>query len=196
MKVAIYARVSTNEQNVQNQVVELERYCTARAYEVYKMYVDEGVSGSKESRPQFDAMMSAASKRLFDCLLVWKLDRLSRSLKHLLNTMDTLNSLGISFICYTDNIDTTTSTGKLMFSIIGAFSEFERSLIRERVCLGLQRAREKGKKLGRPIAKLNDYKVSSLSYQGMSLREIARQTGVCHVTVLNHLARHKSEIND
>jgi DNA invertase Pin-like site-specific DNA recombinase len=158
------------------------------------MYIDQGVSGSKESRPEFDALMSDAKKRKFDCLLVWKLDRLSRSLKHLLNTLDTLNALGISFICYTDNIDTTTPTGRLMFQLVGAFAEFERALIRERVCLGLQRAKEKGKKLGRRAQNLNMSKICNLRYHHRSLRDIAEVVGTSHVTVLNRLKQHKKNI--
>ena len=118
MKVAIYTRVSTVEQNTDNQLLELNKYCEARAYNVYKVYTDKGVSGSKESRPEFDIMLNDAKKRKFDILLVWKLDRLSRSLKHLLNTLDLLQSLSIGFISYSDNFDTTTPQGKLMFSIL------------------------------------------------------------------------------
>lgn len=187
MKTAIYVRVSTKEQNIDNQTIELKRYCKARMYDVYKVYEDVGVSGSKESRPQFDLMLSDASKRKFDCLLVWKLDRLSRSLKHLLCTLDTLSSLNISFICYNDQIDTTTPSGKLMFQLIGAFAEFERSLISERVCLGLKRAKAKGKKLGRPKSDINKYKVLQLKNEGLSLREIGSELKISHVTVLNML---------
>lgn len=182
MKVAIYVRVSTQEQNVNNQIMELEKYCKARMYEVYKVYNDKGVSGSKEFRPSFDLMMSEAQKRKFDCLLVWKLDRLSRSLKHLLTTLDTLSSLNVSFISYNDNIDTTTSTGKLMFSIIGAFAEFERALIRERVCLGLNRARKQGKKLGRPNKKLNKELILKF-LRNMSIRKVAFKCGVSPATI-------------
>jgi len=183
MKIAIYARVSTNEQNVDNQINELKKYCTARSYEIYNIYSDTGVSGSKESRPQFDIMLSDAKKRKFDCLIVWKLDRLSRSLKHLLNTLDILNDLNISFICYQDNIDTTTSTGRLMFQIVGAFAEFERSMIRERVSLGLKRAKLQGKQLGRPKSKVNKELILSMRKQGMSLRSIAEQLGVSRMTI-------------
>jgi DNA invertase Pin-like site-specific DNA recombinase len=183
MKIAIYARVSTNDQNVDNQINELQNYCTARNYEVYKVYSDKGVSGSKESRPEFDLMLSDAKKRKYDCLLVWKLDRLSRSLKHLLNTLDILNTMNISFICYQDNIDTTTSTGRLMFQIVGAFAEFERSMIRERVSLGLKRAKLQGKQLGRPKSKVNKELILSLRQQGQSLRSIATQLGVSKMTI-------------
>lgn len=187
MKVAIYARVSTVEQNTDNQLIELTKYCEARQYSVYKVYTDKGVSGSKESRPQFDLMMSDASKRKFDIVLVWKLDRLSRSLKHLLNTLDLLNSLNIGFISYSDNFDTTTPQGKLMFSIVGAFAEFERSLIQERVKLGLKRAKAKGIVLGRPKLDVNKYQIINMRNQGMSYREIAKQTQISLGSVYQYL---------
>ena len=189
MKTAIYVRVSTQEQNIDNQIIELQRYCKARMYDVYEVYKDKGISGSKESRPQFDLMLSDASKRKFDCLLVWKLDRLSRSLKHLLTTLDTLSSLNISFISYNDNMDTTTSTGKLMFSIIGAFAEFERSLIRERVCLGLKRAKAKGKKLGRPKLDVNKFQILNMRNRGKSIRQIARELSISVGSVHKNLNR-------
>jgi len=182
MKVAIYGRVSTQEQNTDNQVIELEQYCKAREYAVYKVYTDKGISGSKESRPAFDQMLKDANKRQFDVVLVWKLDRLSRSLKHLLNTLDTLNSLNISFISYSDNFDTTTSQGRLMFQLVGAFAEFERSLIRERVILGLKRAKEKGTKLGRPKLKVNKELVKHF-LKTMSIREVAKRMNVSPATI-------------
>ena len=178
MRIAIYGRVSTIDQNVDNQIIELEKYCNNRNMSIFSKYIDKGVSGSKESRPEFDRMLADASKRKFDVLLVWKLDRLSRSLKHLLNTLDTLQSLNISFICYSDNIDTTTPTGKLMFQMVGAFAEFERELIRERVKLGLQRAKSKGIKLGRPKLKVNKYKILQMRNSGMSIRSIAKKLNI------------------
>jgi DNA invertase Pin-like site-specific DNA recombinase len=178
MKVAIYGRVSTQEQNTDNQVIELEQYCIARGYAVYKVYTDEGISGSKESRPAFDQMLKDAHKRQFDVVLVWKLDRLSRSLKHLLNTLDTLNSLNISFISFSDNFDTTTPQGRLMFQLVGAFAEFERSLIKERVKLGLKRAKSKGIQLGRPKLDVNKYQILQLRKQGQNIRAISQAFGI------------------
>jgi DNA invertase Pin-like site-specific DNA recombinase len=192
MKVAIYGRVSTIEQNTDNQVIELEQYCKARKYAVYKVYTDQGISGSKESRPAFDQMMKDAYRRQFDVLLIWKLDRLSRSLKHLLNTLDTLNSLNISFISYSDNFDTTTPQGRLMFQLVGAFAEFERSLIRERVILGLKRAKLAGKKLGRPKLNLNKEIVLKLRQQGKSLREIGKTLNISRMTISRAL-KHKAK---
>lgn len=176
VRVAIYLRVSTLEQNTDNQLLELNRYCLSRGWDA-KVYTDK-VSGSKESRLEFDTMLNDARKRKFDILLVWKLDRLSRSLKHLLNTLDLLNSLNIDFISYSDNFDTTTAQGKLMFSIVGAFAEFERSLIQERVKLGLKRAKDQGIKLGRPALEVNKYTLLNLRNQGFSIRQIAHQLNI------------------
>jgi len=173
MKVAIYGRVSTQDQHVDNQVLELRKYCNARTLTVWREFLDIGISGSKESRPQFDLMMNEARKRKFDVLIVWKLDRLSRSLKHLLNTLDELNALNISFIDYSNNLDTTTAQGRLMFQMVGAFAEFERSLIRERVKLGLQHAKAKGKQLGRPKLDVDTNKLFNLRNDGLSIRKIA-----------------------
>lgn len=182
MKVAIYTRVSTVEQNTDNQLLELNKYCEARQYNVHKVYTDKGISGSKESRPEFDLMLSDARKRKFDILLVWKLDRLSRSLKHLLNTLDLLNSLSIGFISYSDNFDTTTAQGKLMFSVTGAFAEFERSLIQERVKLGLKRAKEQGIVLGRPKSTFNKELAKEL-LKTMSLRAVAKRLNTSPATL-------------
>lgn len=187
MKIAIYTRVSTNEQNVENQIIELEKYCKNRMFEVYKIYTDKGISGSKESRPEFDQMLKDANKRKFDCLLVWKLDRLSRSLKHLLTTLDHLSNLNISFVCYNDNIDTTTPTGRLMFQMVGAFAEFERSLIKERVHLGLKRAKQQGRVLGRPKLEVNKYNVLNLKNQGKSMRQISKELNISVGSVHNIL---------
>ena len=191
MNVAIYTRVSTVEQNTDNQLLELNKYCEARRYNIHKVYTDKGVSGSKESRPQFDIMLNDAKKCKFDILLVWKLDRLSRSLKHLLNTLDTLSTLNIGFISYSDNFDTTTAQGKLMFSIVGAFAEFERSLIQERVKLGIKRAVANGIKLGRPKLKVNKYTLLNLRNQGLSIRQIAKEVNVSVGSVHNKLNTNK-----
>lgn len=149
MRVAIYVRVSTEEQNLDNQINQLSSYCERMNYSVFKIYKDK-ISGSKESRPEFNELMDDSRKKLFDAVICWKLDRLGRSLKHLISIVEEWKSKGIDIVCYTQNIDTTTPNGKLMFHIIGAFAEFEREMIRERTKAGLQRAKKEGKKLGRP----------------------------------------------
>jgi len=151
-RVAIYARVSTanNGQDPMVQTRELEEYCQRRGWEVAGGYVDTGVSGTKDSRPQLNRLMADAHQRRFDAILVWKLDRFGRSLRHLVNALAELEALGVAFVSLRDNLDLTTPAGRLMFQIIGAMAEFERSLIVERVKAGMRNARAKGKRIGRP----------------------------------------------
>jgi DNA invertase Pin-like site-specific DNA recombinase len=132
------------------QTRELEEYCERRDWEVAGCYVDTGVSGAKDSRPELDRLMFDAHQRRFDAILVWKLDRFGRSLRHLVNALAEFESLGISFVSLRDNLDLSTPSGRLMFQIIGAMAEFERSLIVERVKAGMRNARAKGKRIGRP----------------------------------------------
>src|SRR5208283_2236564 len=143
-----YARCSTVDkgQDPELQLVPLREYCQRRGFEIAGEYVDTGVSGATDQRPQLDALLNAARKREIDHIVVWKLDRFGRSLKQLVNSLAELNSLGVGFISYQDNLDLTTPAGRLMFHIIGAMAEFERELIRERVKAGIENARRKGKK--------------------------------------------------
>jgi DNA invertase Pin-like site-specific DNA recombinase len=186
--VAIHARVSTDKQKVDIQLNELRDFVSRSGWNVYKEFIDEGYTGSNTKRPAFSEMRHEASKRKFDILLVWKLDRLSRSLKDLISTLDELGHLGINFISYDNNLDTTTPTGKLVFQIIGAVAEFEKDIIRERVVAGLENAKQKGKQLGRP--KIHDgilEKAKELRSQGMSFRKIERQLGVGEGTIRKKL---------
>jgi len=148
-RAAIYARVSTLDQNPENQVEVLKEFAERHGYEIYDIYVDK-ISGIKSSRPELQRLLLDAHDKKFDVVLVWKLDRLGRSLQHLIKIVECFRKWGIDFISTTQNIDTTTPSGKLTFHILAALSEFERSLISERTKLGLQRARKRGKKLGRP----------------------------------------------
>jgi DNA invertase Pin-like site-specific DNA recombinase len=132
------------------QTRELEEYCQCRGWAVTGCYVDTGISGSKESRPELDRLMTDAHQRRFDAILVWKLDRFGRSLRHLVNALAELEALGVAFVSLRDNLDLSTPSGRLMFQIIGAMAEFERSLIVERVKAGMRNARAKGKRIGRP----------------------------------------------
>src|SRR5664280_2116948 len=155
-RVAIYARVSTlHGQNPEMQLSELREYASRRGWTITSEYVDQGVSGSKESRPQLNCLMADAHRRKFDAVLVWKIDRFGRSLKHLVNALEDLGAYGVAFVSLRDNLDLSTPSGRLMFQIIGAMAEFERSLIQERVRAGLRNARAKGKRLGRPAAALD-----------------------------------------
>jgi DNA invertase Pin-like site-specific DNA recombinase len=148
-RVAIYARVSTHDQNCEVQLEDLRRYADQR-FVLYREYIDVGVSGAQRRRPQLDALMEDARKRLFDVVLVWKFDRFARSLKHLIDSLEEFRALGIDFISYTEGIDTTTPIGQLLFHIVGAMAQFERNLITDRVRAGIVQARRQGKHIGRP----------------------------------------------
>jgi DNA invertase Pin-like site-specific DNA recombinase len=137
-RVAVYSRVSTHHgQDPELQLRELREYCASRGLTIVQEYTDVGHSGSKESRPALNQLMADARRRRFDAVLVWKLDRFGRSLRHLVNALAELEALGLSFISLRDNLDLSTPSGRLMFQIIGAMAEFERSLIQERVKAGL-----------------------------------------------------------
>lgn len=152
-RVALYARVSTDHnQDPEMQLREMRTFCADRGWQLVEEFTDRGVSGSKDRRPQLDRLMTAARSRKFDVLLVWKLDRFARSLKHLVTAISEFEALGVQFVSLRDTIDLTTPSGRLMFHVIGAMAEFERSLIQERVRAGLQNAKAKGVRLGRPQA--------------------------------------------
>lgn len=189
LKTAIYARVSTDKQDVAMQLRELREYIKKRKWSVFKEFIDRGYTGSNIKRPAFQAMLSAAHKRQFDVLLVWKLDRMSRSMKDLVSTLDKLGELGIDFVSYQNEMDTTTSTGKLIFHVLGAVAEFERDIISERVKAGLEHARAKGKILGRPAVKpFIIKKAKELRREGLSFRAIEKRLGIDHSTIIKKLA--------
>lgn len=191
--VAIYARVSTDKQKVEMQLSELREYVGRSGWGIYKEFVDEGFSGKNTKRPAFTEMLGEAKQKKFDVLLVWKLDRLSRSLKDLINTLDELGSLGIDFIAYDNKIDTSTPTGKLVFQVIGAVAEFERDIISERVKAGLRNARRNGKKLGRPaVAPFLVEKIIELKTTGMSSRGIGKKFGLSEGVVRKYLKKSTS----
>jgi len=175
MRVAVYARVSTVEQSAENQLAELRRYVCARNWQP-KEYCDTGFSGAKDSRPALDQLVKDAKRRKFDVLVVWKMDRLGRSLKHLITLLDELQSLGIAFVSLGEGIDATTPAGKLQMHILAAISEFERGRIAERVKLGMVRARAQGKHLGRPRKAVTDGEIAAVT--GLPLRKAAAQLGV------------------
>lgn len=179
MRVALYARVSTIDkgQDPEMQLAELREYATRRDLRIIQEYVDRGVSGARESRPALDRLMADARRRRFDALLVWKIDRLGRSLKHLVVTLADLSALNVAFISLRDNIDLSTPSGRLMFQLIGAMAEFERALIQERVRAGLRHARAKGKRLGRPTKGVDVNRIVELRALGKSWRAIAVELG-------------------
>jgi DNA invertase Pin-like site-specific DNA recombinase len=176
-RVALYARVSTLEQSCDVQLEDLRRYASQRFGHCHE-FVDEGVSGTQRRRPQLDALMNDARKRLFDVVLVWKFDRFARSVKHLVDSLAEFRALGIDFVSYTEGVDTTTPTGQLLFHIVGAVAQFERDLIAERVRAGIAHARAMGKRIGRPRAQIDGSQVRALRAQGRSLRQVAKALGV------------------
>ena len=171
------------------QTRDLREYCERRGFEIAGEYTDVGISGSKDSRPELNRLMADAKQRRFDAVCVWKLDRFGRSLRHLVNALADLESLGVSFISIKDNLDLSTPSGRLMFQIIGAMAEFERALIQERVKAGLRNARAKGRKLGRPRLPVDAVKIGSLRSQGRSVREIAEELGYSRSLVHKTLAK-------
>jgi DNA invertase Pin-like site-specific DNA recombinase len=184
-RVAIYARVSTSNgsQDPQMQVRELREYAQRRELTIVEEYVDSGVSGSKESRPALNRLMTDAHSRKFDTVLVWKLDRFGRSLRHLVNALAELEALGLTFVSLRDNLDLSTPSGRLMFQIIGAMAEFERALIQERVRAGLRNAASKGVRLGRPRVFVSESRIDALRGAGASWRAIAKELGISLGTV-------------
>jgi DNA invertase Pin-like site-specific DNA recombinase len=176
MKAAIYTRVSTTDQHCENQLVELRRYCEARQWTISREFVDEGVSGAKERRPALDDLIRDAKRRRFDVLVCWRLDRLGRSLKHLVTMLEELQVLGVGFVSLGEGIDCTTPAGKLQLHILAALAEFERARIAERVRLGMARARRDGKHLGRPTKRVTDATLESVAH--LSVREAASVLGV------------------
>jgi len=171
-------------QDPEMQLRELRAFAQARGWEIAREYVDRGISGSKDRRPQLDLLMSAAHTRQFDVLLVWKLDRFARSLKHLVTAIAEFEALGVQFVSLRDNLDLTTPSGRLMFHVIGAMAEFERSLIQERVRAGLRNAVAKGKRLGRPRIAVPTAKVQRLRREGLSWSKIAKTTKLSKTTLM------------
>ena len=185
MKAAIYARVSTanNGQDPRVQTRELGEFCQRRGWTASE-YVDVGVSGTKEHRPELDRLMADAHKRKFDVVVVWKFDRFARSVSHLLRALENFQALGIEFVSLTEGVDTSTPAGKMVFTVLGAVAELERSLIVERVKAGLRNARAKGKKLGRPKVVLDASRIATLRASGLGWKKISRELGVGVSTVL------------
>src|ERR1700739_4411339 len=187
MRIAIYARVSTKDQSCELQVRDLRAYCAARTFDLVREYVDIGQSGAKDSRPELNKLMDYARKRLFDAIVVWRFDRFARSTKHLLLALEEFRSLGIQFISYQENIDTSSALGKALFTIVSAVAQLERDLIRERVSAGIRNARANGKVFGRPKSGVDRVRILALKAQGQSLRQIAAKLGVGYGTVRERL---------
>jgi len=180
MRTALYGRVSTTNhgQDVEVQLRELREYCQRRGWTVTSEYVDVGISGSKEKRPELDRLLADAHRRRFDAIVVWKFDRFARSVSHLLRALETFEVLRIEFISLTENLDTSTPAGKMVFTVLGAVAELERSLIRERVRAGLRNARSKGKRIGRPRVTVDAARIGQLRASGASWRTVCNETGL------------------
>lgn len=190
MKTAIYARVSTNNgQDPEVQLRELREYCQRRGWEITREYVDIGISGGKEKRPELDKLLHDGHRRYFDAVVVWRFDRFARSVSHLLRALENFRSLGIEFVSLSEQVDTSTPTGKMIFTVLGAVAELERSLIVERVRAGLRNARAKGKKLGRPRKVASPSVIARMRSEGASWRAIGTALGVSPATALHTAAR-------
>ncbi len=189
-RTAIYARVSTQDQNPQMQIRELRSYAKARGFKIVHEFVDRE-SGIKEDRAELGKLWQAVRARDVDIVLVWKFDRFARSTKQLVEALDEFKHLGVDFISQTEQIDTSSPTGKVLFTMVSAFAEFERELMSERVRAGIARARAQGKPHGRaPFSEDKKKKIQKLRRDGLSFRQIVAKTGVPYTTV----RRYSSEV--
>ena len=187
MKIALYARVSTEGQDPEVQLQALRAHATNRGWTIVEEFVDHGYSGAKEKRPALDRLMKAAWTGKFQAVLVFRFDRFARSPKHLLTALEQFRSLTINFISLQEQFDTSTPIGHAMFVIIGAMAQLEQDIIRERVKAGLDRARSRGVRLGRPVAQAKPDEVAVLKQQGLSLPEIAKRLRCSRSTVKRRL---------
>jgi DNA invertase Pin-like site-specific DNA recombinase len=189
-RVAIYARVSTTNhgQDVTLQTRELEHFAHVRGWQIVGSYTDAGVSGSKDSRPELNRLMADAHKRRFDIVCVWRFDRFARSVSHLLRALETFKALGIDFVSFSEQMDTSTPAGKMVFTVLGAVAELERSLIVERVKAGMRNARAKGRRIGRPpqiqlSPEMRTSIAGAYASGATSLRALAKRFGTSLATV-------------
>jgi len=183
-RIAIYARVSTTDQSTDNQLLDLRRYVSDRGWQIYQEYCDNGISGTKDSRPALNELMNDARKRRFDVVLVWRFDRFARSTRHLINALEEFKNLGIDFVSYQENIDTSSPLGSAIFTIISAVAQLERDIIAERVKAGLRNAVEAGKQLGRPRGTSLDIEaIHRLKSEGLSFLQIAKRVGTSKSSV-------------
>jgi len=190
-RAALYIRVSTDGQTVDNQRLELEQAAKAAGWEIAGMYDDNGVSGAKsrEDREAFSRLCRDASRRQFDVVMAWSVDRLGRSLQDLIGFLSELHAVGVDLYLHQQGLDTTTPAGKAMFQMMGVFAEFERAMIQERVKAGLKRARAQGKTLGRPkVSRKTEVAVLAARADGTGKRKIAKQLGIGVSTVTRIIA--------
>jgi DNA invertase Pin-like site-specific DNA recombinase len=190
MRVAIYARVSTDGQSVNAQLAELRDIAGRRGWEIAQEYVDKGISGAKgrDQRPALDAILKSATRGEFDTVAAWSVDRLGRSLQHLVGVLGDLHAAGVGLYLHKQGLDTATPSGRAMFGMLGVFAEFEREMIAERVRAGIKNARAKGTKTGNPFGRPRvgadvERKVRALRSQDWGVNRIARELGVGSGTV-------------
>ena len=196
-RAAIYARVSTLEkgQDPQTQLLELRRYAQLSGFEVTQEYVDFA-SGKDDKRKQYQAMLDAARKRKIDVVLVWRYDRFARSTQALVNALKEFQSLGVDFVSYQENIDTTTAQGELIFNIMASLAQFESNLISQRVKAGMARAKAQGKRISRPpISKAKQEEIKKLYEQKYSIRKISKQVGISYGSAWNYVQQLKNDKN-
>jgi DNA invertase Pin-like site-specific DNA recombinase len=165
------------------QMFELREYAERRGWTIVGEYVDTGISGAKDTRPELNRLMADAHKRRFDVVCVWKFDRFARSTSHLLRALANFRALGIEFCSYSEQLDTSTPAGKMVFTVLGAVAELERSLIAERVRAGLRNAKAKGKQLGRPAAPVSNFQIVEMLVAGQTMAQIGEKLGVSAATV-------------
>lgn len=182
-RVAVYIRVSTGDQNADLQRNELTDYCQFRKWEIVETY-DDVMSGAKDKRPALDRLMADARRGKFDVVVVWRFDRFARSTSHLLRALEEFQSVSIDFVSLTESIDTSTPTGKMVFTVLAAVAELERSTIRERVLAGQKAARRRGVRFGRPFVKVDTDRALKLRKQGLSWRDISAEVGVPKDTLI------------
>jgi len=182
-RIALYGRVSTGSQNVESQMLPLRDYARSRGLEVVAVFTDIGISGKTTSRPGLNRLMDLSRKRLIDGVLVYRFDRFARSVRHLLAALQEFKSLGISFLSYSENLDTSSPLGEALFAIVGAMAQLERDLIRERVQTGLARARAEGRRLGRPRVEVTAQRAAEVYAACRSIRGTGRTLKISASTV-------------
>lgn len=193
-RVALYARVSTDDQKADLQLDALRQYAASRGFEVAGEYVDT-ISGAKESRPALNSLIEDARRGRFQSLVVWKIDRLGRSVAHLLTVLSELQTLGVAFVSLQEAIDTATPAGKMVFTFLGAVAEFERAIIAERVKAGMKAAKKRGKHCGRPKAALDIDLARQMRSEGKPLRVVAASAGVSEATMSRMLRRAEARVS-
>lgn len=193
MKVAVYLRVSTKDQSVESQMTAIKGYCDQKGIKGYSIFQDEGISGAKQNRPGLDALMDKIKNKEVDLVIVYSFSRFARSTKHLLTALDEFNALGVGFVSITEQLDSSTPHGRLVFSILSAIAELERHLIRERVKAGLINAKLKGKRLGAPKKYVNTELLKRLANQNLSYKEISKLLGISTSTICREIKSFQKE---